>query len=88
MKIVIFFLMDGKVFFDLVNIVMGRILMIMKDNYFFSVVCDVLLILFVYLFVVKDVVVCLIIFCFCNILKNFFLFWMLGGVDLVIWNFL
>lgn len=80
--------MEGNVFiFDLVNIVMGRILMIMKDNYFFSVVCDVLLILFVYLFVVKDVV-CLIIFCFCNILKNFFLFWMLGGVDLVIWNFL
>lgn len=80
--------MEGNVFiFDLVNIVMGRILMIMKDNYFFSVVCDVLLILFVYLFVVKDVV-CLIIFCFCNILKNLFLFWMLGGVDLVIWNFL
>lgn len=71
MKIVIFFLMDGKVFIDLVNIGMGRILMIMKDNYFFSVVCDVLLILFVYLFVVKDVV-CLIIFCFCNILKFYF----------------
>lgn len=77
--------MDGKVLFDLVNIVMGRILMTMKDNYFFSAVCDVLLTLFVHLFAAKDVVVCLIIFCPCNTLKNLLPFWMLGGADLVTW---
>lgn len=64
--------MEGNVFiFDLVNIVMGRILMTMKDNYFFSAVCDVLLTLFVHLFAAKDVV-CLIIFCPCNTLKSYF----------------
>lgn len=76
--------MDGKVLFDLVNIVMGRILMTMKDNYIFSAVCDVLLTLFVHLFAAKDVV-CLIIFCPCNTLKNLFLC-CLGGADLVTWN--
>lgn len=74
--------MDGKVLIDLVNIVMGRILMTMKD----SAVCDVLLTLFVHLFAAKDVVVCLIIFCPCNTLKNLLPFWMLGGADLVTWN--
>lgn len=77
--------MDGKVLFDLVNIVMGRILMTMKDNYFFSAVCDVLLTLFVHLFAAKDVV-CLIIFCPCNTLKNLLSCLMLGGADLVTWN--
>lgn len=74
--------MDGKVLIDLVNIGMGRILMTMKDNYFFSAVCDVLLTLFVHLFAAKDVVVCLT----CNTLKNLLPFWMLGGADLVTWN--
>lgn len=78
--------MEGNVFiFDLVNIVMGRILMTMKDNYFFSAVCDVLLTLFVHLFAAKDVV-CLIIFCPCNTLKNLLPCLMLGGADLVTWN--
>lgn len=77
--------MEGNVFiFDLVNIVMGRILMTMKDNYFFSAMCDVLLTLFVHLFAAKDVV-CLIIFCPCNTLKNLFPC-CLGGADLVTWN--
>lgn len=77
--------MEGNVFiFDLVNIVMGRILLTVKDNYFFSAVCDVLLTLFVHLFAAKDVV-CLIIFCPCNTLKNLFLC-CLGGADLVTWN--
>lgn len=77
--------MDGKVLIDLVNIGMGRILMNMKDNYFFSAVYYVLLTLFVHLFAAKDVV-CLIIFCPCNTLKNLLPFWMLGGADLVTWN--
>lgn len=77
--------MDGKVLIDLVNIGMGRILMTMKDNYLLSAVCAVLLTLFVHLFAAKDVV-CLIIFCPCNTLKNLFSCWMLGGADLVTWN--